>query len=328
MTAATALVGKVTTDRLGAWGSGTGGTRLFDSYYGTQDQFLLSYSHFDGDRGAVTLGNITLPLVGEVGGLDGGGAPLNLSLRGSTAGDRVGSIVRPTNEYGSSTDWIVASPYWDFDAGNVDAGAVSFIKAADAGNMASASNGVVSQANSMVSSHGATYYGDEIWLQTTYSYYLIVAPGWNSNAGAVTWNSLAAPKTGIVGSSNSLVGASAGDQVGLNVSTLSGSAANYVVTSPNWSYDAGGSLLSNAGALTLIGNSDLTGFVGAGNSLVGTHANDFIGNSIVNYGSYGFILSTAPGWGRRQGRHYPHRPGQPRGGRSQQCQQPGGHLVH
>ncbi len=296
VTAATALVGKVTTDRLGAWGSGTGGTRLFDSYYGTQDQFLLSYSHFDGDRGAVTLGNITLPLVGEVGGLDGGGAPLNLSLRGSTAGDRVGSIVRPTNEYGSSTDWIVASPYWDFDAGNVDAGAVSFIKAADAGNMASASNGVVSQANSMVSSHGATYYGDEIWLQTTYSYYLIVAPGWNSNAGAVTWNSLAAPKTGIVGSSNSLVGASAGDQVGLNVSTLSGSAANYVVTSPNWSYDAGGSLLSNAGALTLIGNSDLTGFVGAGNSLVGTHANDFIGNSIVNYGSYGFILSTAPGW--------------------------------
>lgn len=297
VSAATALVGKLATDRLGDWGSGTGNTRLFKAYYSGQDQFLLSYSHFDGNRGAVTLGNVTQALVGEVGGQDGGGAPLNFSLRGSTAGDLVGSIVTPTQQFGSTTDWIVRSPFWQFDAGTPNAGAVSFIRAVDAGNLASASNGVVSAANSLVSDAADSYFGQTMYTQTALGYYLVVASGWNSDRGAVTWSSMAAPKTGVVSDSNSLVGTTSGDMVGSSISNISGSsAAQYVIGSPNWSYDAGGSVYSNAGALTVISNTDVAGFVGAGNSLVGTHSNDYIGDNFFVYGSNGAVVSAASGW--------------------------------
>lgn len=302
VTAATALVGKVVGDYLGAWGNTTGKTRLYEAYYSGQDQFLLGYAHFDGDRGAVTLGNITQALVGEVGGLDGGGAPLNFSLRGSTAGDRVGAVVTPTIQFGSTTDWIVASPYWDFDGTNPNAGAVSVIKAADAGNLASASNGMVSQANSMVSDRGGALYGEDIYLQSSPGYFLVVSSAWDLDRGAVTWSSVSAPKTGVVSAANSLVGTISGDRVGLNVHQLNYTGeAQYAIGSSNWSYDAGGSLYYAAGALTVISNNDIAGFVGASNSLVGTHADDYVGERIVDNSAYGYVLSVASGWGGGKG---------------------------
>ena len=106
--------------------------------------------------------------------------------------------------------------------------------------------------------------------------YLIHSPGWNGNAGALTWVASNGMASGIVGSTNSLVGSSAGDLVGsmdyVSSSTFDIlSSGNVLVRSPNW---GGG-----RGALTFIDAA--TGIVGAvsgANSLTGTLTSAANGN--------------------------------------------------
>jgi hypothetical protein len=65
--------------------------------------------------------------------------------------------------------------------------------------------------------------------------YVVSSPSWNngaaSSAGAVTWGSGSTGVTGAVSASNSLVGTSAGDQVGWYMATALTN-GNYVVSSP------------------------------------------------------------------------------------------------
>src|SRR5262249_35941111 len=110
--------------------------------------------------------------------------------------------------------------------------------------------------------------------------YVLASPNWDngaaSDAGAVTWCSGTAGIVGVVSSANSLVGSSANDFVGRDVTALSNS--NYVIGSPNWSNGA----VTNAGAVTWCsGTAGIVGVVSSANSLVGSSVNDQVGYSGV-----------------------------------------------
>jgi hypothetical protein len=94
------------------------------------------------------------------------------------------------------------------------------------------------------------------------------ANGGAAGAGAVTWLSGAAPYTGPVSASNSLVGSTPGDNVGYDTVTAL-SDGNYVVHS--WIWDNGG--LVDAGAVTPAdGTFGASGPLLAQNSVLGTVA--------------------------------------------------------
>lgn len=103
--------------------------------------------------------------------------------------------------------------------------------------------------------------------------YAINSPAWNSGAGAVTWGDAETGVSGVVSSANSLVGALAGDEIGLGgVTALSN--GNYVISSPY--LDDGET--SDVGAVTWgDGSSGTVGVVSAANSLVGTSDDDQVG---------------------------------------------------
>ena len=113
--------------------------------------------------------------------------------------------------------------------------------------------------------------------------YVVNSPFWDSETtdgvGAVTWCSQLTGCNGTVSASNSLVGSSSGDLVGFGgVTALSN--GNYVVSSPRWN---NGSVLW-AGAVTWgNGAGGTKGVVSTANSLVGSSANDQVGNKNWNY---------------------------------------------
>jgi hypothetical protein len=113
---------------------------------------------------------------------------------------------------------------------------------------------------------------------------------WNANAGAVTFLSLGSSgfPTAPVSSLNSLVGGSAGDQIGslgIALMPVPGATANtiagynYLFGSPNWRNPATGA--AAAGAVTYVVDPTLAeGVVSAQNSLVGATANDRVGTGV------------------------------------------------
>jgi hypothetical protein len=164
----------------------------------------------------------------------------------------------------SNGNYLVGSPYWD-DGAVEDAGAATWCDGTT-GRV-----GVVSAANSLV---GDTT-GDRIgFLVTPLSNgnYVVRSPSWHNGAGAATWGSGTTDISGAVSAANSLVGSTAGDEVGYSVTVLSN--GNYVVPSPDWDND----LVTDAGAVTWgSGTTGVKGMVSAANSLVGSTAGDRIG---------------------------------------------------
>jgi hypothetical protein len=226
------------------------------------------------------------------------GAQISM-LTGSTAGDRVGAI----DEFGSSGvtplgngNWLVFSPYWD-NGPATDAGAVTWSSGT------SGVSGVVSATNSLVGSTAGDRVGDHPWLSHVPGVmvlrngnYLVFSTLWDNgvvaDAGAVTWGSGTAGVQGAVSAANSLVGSSAGDQVGGFGATalING---NYVVSSPGW--DNGPQV--DAGAVTWgSGTTGVTGQVSAANSLVGSTADDYIGYDGVTALSNGSYVVRSSSW--------------------------------
>ena len=81
-------------------------------------------------------------------------------------------------------------------------------------------------------------------------------------AGAVTWANGSAGISGVVSTSNSLVGTTAQDAVGIG-GALAQSDGNYVVVSPSWNH--------GAGAITFAsGRFRLVGTIQGWNSVIGT----------------------------------------------------------
>jgi hypothetical protein len=211
------------------------------------------------------------------------------TLRGSSASDQVGitGLVRLTNG-----NYVVRSSNWD-------SGAIANVGAVTWGNGTSGISGVVSSSNSLVGSSlddavGSSFF-DVVALSN--GNYVVRSSSWDSgaiaNVGAVTWGNGTSGISGVVSSSNSLVGSSASDTVGsTGVTALNN--GNYVVRSANW---ASGSSALAVGAVTWgNGTSGISGVVSASNSLVGSKANDRVGSTDITALTNGNYVVRSANW--------------------------------
>jgi hypothetical protein len=234
------------------------------------------------NTGAATFGSGTSGITGVV-------SPAN-SLVGGTAGDQVGNPgITPL----SNGNYVVRSQSWNNGA-TVDAGAVTF------GSGTSGISGVVSPTNSLVGSTASDMVGNAPVTALSNGNYVVRSPVWDNgpvaDAGAVTFGSGTSGISGVVSPANSLVGSTAGDQVG----GFSGSAGvraltngNYAVRSPFWDNGA----VADAGAVTFgSGTSGISGVVSPANSLVGSTAGDQVGNPGITALSNGNYVVGSPFW--------------------------------
>jgi len=211
--------------------------------------------------GAVTWGSGKTGVIGAVNGVN--------SLVGSTSGDSVGSDVLPL----SNGNYVVNTNHWNGGFG-----------ASTWGDGSKGVRGLISAANSLVSSWpGDT--NNYFWtVPISNGNYLLVAPSWNHGAGAVTWVN---GKTGIVGTisaNNSLIGSAAGDRVGSSYRLLAN--GNYVINSENWN--------GNRGAVTWgRGTNGVVGVVSPSNSLVGGSADDQVGSAVEVLPNGNYVVESA-----------------------------------
>jgi hypothetical protein len=299
-------------------GSGSG--------FGTAAVQLSNGSYVVTKPGDTVAGNSSAGSVYFYNGTTGG---LMSALQGSHANDQVGSggllFLNYQNWYNTyyigtplvndtTKSFLILSPSW-----NGTAGAISWV------NANGSLSGTVSSSNSLLGSTANDYIGNNVNLLPNNNY-VSIAPQWNTGMGAVTFGSAASGVSGVVSSSNSLVGTHGtivannnlgGDQVGSNGITIL-SNGNFVVDSPYWN--------QNAGAVTLIDKSSgLTGAVSASNSLVGNagtwysatcsiscsngtnsgtsygyYNGDSVGNSVVAL-SNGYYAVVSSAWGHGRG---------------------------
>jgi hypothetical protein len=221
------------------------------------------------------------------------------SLVGTMTDSRVGSggVVPLKNG-----NYVVISPEWDNPI-LPDAGAATW------GRGDTGIHGAVTGSNSLIGANAGDRVGSNGVLALTNGNYVVCSSYWNnggiSDAGAATWgDGHSGTTTGLVSTSNSMVGNSANDSVGSRCLALSN--GNYVVGSPDWNNGA----IVDAGAVSW-GNGE-TGTMGplsSANSLVGGKDNDKVGymfNALTN-GHYvvsspywdngGFINAGAATWG-------------------------------
>ena len=123
--------------------------------------------------------------------------------------------------------------------------------------------------------------------------YVVASPYWNGMEGAVTWSGGASGISGTISSSNSLIGSSAGDQVGGGGITVLPS-GNYVIISPTWSNYTGAVTWAN-------GTTGITGTISSANSLVGSTGGgiatgDYVGSDGVTVLANGNYLVAIPDW--------------------------------
>ncbi|MBN2550782.1 MAG: hypothetical protein JXB15_16580 [Anaerolineales bacterium] len=243
---ANSLVGSTANDKVGS----SGLTRLENNNY-----VICSLLWDNGalmDAGAVSWGNGNGGTVGVVSAAN--------SLVGGAANDKIcdREIMALSNG-----NYVVNSSQWDNGA-VANAGAVTW------GNGNGGTVGVVSAANSLVGSTANDQVGSNPTIILAQGNYLVRSPLWDSSAvltdvGALTWGSGNGGTVGAVSAANSLVGSTAGDQVG-NDTSAGLSNGSYVVLNSVWDNVT----LVNAGALTWwYGHSRLSGPVNKGNSLLG-----------------------------------------------------------
>ncbi|MBI2753527.1 MAG: filamentous hemagglutinin N-terminal domain-containing protein [Betaproteobacteria bacterium] len=211
------------------------------------------------------------------------------TMTGSASGDSVGSGGVVVLSGVSQNNFVVLSPSWNGSRG-----------AATWGNGTSGfigGGGTVSSANSLVGAAASDQVGSAGVTVLTNGNYVVSSPNWANvgvtQAGAVTWGSGTAGVSGTVTSSNSLVGSTAGDQVGSNgITALTND--NYVVSSPFWDNST---VAANVGAVTWRnGTAGTTGTVGSGNSLVGSTAVDVVGSGGVTALTNGNYVVKSPSW--------------------------------
>ncbi|MCA8997567.1 MAG: hypothetical protein KDA80_11285, partial [Planctomycetaceae bacterium] len=216
----------------------------------------------------------------------------------------------PGNQFGASVvplstgNVVVASPY--DDAGGLDAGAVYLLNGAT-GELISTITG--SSSGDRIGEDGGGAFGLGGIRALSNGNFVIISPQWEDagakpDVGAVTFGNGITGISGVVSSANSLIGSTAGDQIGSPIYGLqdtgentSGVIAlangNYVVRSMNW--DNGG--VANAGAVTFgNGMTGTTGVITSGNSLVGSRTNDLLGNGGLYALSNGNYVVSSPGW--------------------------------
>jgi hypothetical protein len=185
------------------------------------------------------------------------------SLVGSSLLDNVGSDPFSVTVLDDG-DAVVASPFWDNGAVS-DAGAVTYIDR-DSGR-----TGAISALNSLVGGSPSDAIGFNGVIALPGGDYLVRSRGWANgaatNAGAVTFGTDSG-SSGLVSPANSIVGSTAGDDVGAEI-TLAAN-GNFIVRSRDW--DNGATI--NAGAFTLgLADGSVAGPLTTTHSVLGTVAN-------------------------------------------------------
>ena len=186
------------------------------------------------------------------------------SLIGSAQGDEVGArgvFALPDGDY------VVASMFW-----NNGAGAATLLSGTHK------TSAKVSSSNSLVGSTAQDNVGVGGIAVLTNGNFVVGSEGWHNGGarvGAATWVNGSTGLTGPVTTSNSLVGTTDGDEVGVPFALSNG---NYIVETPFWTNGAA----SGAGSVTWgDGSIGTTGVVSTANSLVGTQMDDFVSLAIT-----------------------------------------------
>ena len=228
------------------------------------------------NAGAVTWGNGTSGSSGVINSIN--------SLVGSSTNDQIGNGGITTLANGN---YVVKSPKF-INAGKVEAGAATW------SNGATGKNGAVSSSNSLVGSQPYERTGQNITALSNGNYVVRTVNYKNGsipNVGAVTWGNGTTGITGGVNSGNSLIGSRTGDYVGAKIIALSN--GNYVVSSPQWS---NGTTLK-VGAVTWgNGTTGVIGTVSSINSLVGSTAEDKVGDLDIIALANGNYVVGSPSW--------------------------------
>ena len=234
--------------------------------------------------GASTFANGTSGITGAVSASN--------SLIGSTAQDQVGSFTTALN----NGNYVVGSLFWD--RGSIEnAGASTFV------NGTTGITGVISSSNSLVGSTANDKVGGysentsvglaaaALVTQLTNGNYVISTPLWDNggiaDAGAVTWVSGTNGITGEISATNSLVGSTAGDQIGFNLTGTGGSLITGVIALSNGDYAFGSPNFDNNGIINVgavtygNGNGGTVGTLTSNNSFIGTVPNGRIGDVYV-----------------------------------------------
>ena len=191
VTAANSLVGTSNNDRLGQGGV----TALANGH------FVVASPFWDNgavsDVGAVTWVSGAASVTGVVSAAN--------SLVGSNNYDLVGSDGVTALANGN---YVVRSHFWsDLAAGKAELGAVTW------GSGVSGLQGAVSAANSLLGSSDADWVGAEPLSFLSNGDYIVRSPAWDNgaaaDAGAVTWGFGGSGTAGVIGSDNSVLGATA-----------------------------------------------------------------------------------------------------------------------
>ena len=268
LSSSNSLVGSTANDKVGAGGV----TALSNGNYVVVSQYCSNGSV--PLAGAVTWGNGTVGIIGVVSSSN--------SLVGTTGSGKDGDQV---GDYGvtplSNGNYVVLSPDWSNKLGAVTWGSGT-----------AGVTGVVSSLNSLVGTTGSSQNGDKVGsggvTALSNGNFVIRSSQWSSSTGAVTWGSGTAGVSGVLSSSNSLVGSTANDKVGEGgVTALSN--GNYVVNSPSWSSYKGAVTWGN-------GAGGVNGAIASSNSLVGSTANDKVGQGGVTALSNGKYLVCSSQW--------------------------------
>jgi hypothetical protein len=222
------------------------------------------------DAGAVTWVNGTTGITGTIDATN--------SLVGGKEGDQIGFHASAlTNGH-----YVVSSPFWDSPSLQ-DVGAVTWM------NGTTAAAGTFDGSYSMIGNTAEDVIG--YWMGVTplsNGNYVISSPYWDNtggvDAGAATWVNGAGPVTGVVSSTNSLVGTVDGDFIGTIEALANG---NYVVRSHTWSNGSA----EGAGAATWgNGATGTVGVVSQANSLVGSENTDQVGFDVLALANGNYIV--------------------------------------
>ncbi|EGJ09934.1 filamentous hemagglutinin outer membrane protein, partial [Rubrivivax benzoatilyticus JA2 = ATCC BAA-35] len=299
------------------WGSGTAGV------IGT----LSSANSLVGSTGSGSLG-FTVPqdyayrVVGE--------SDLNYDWVDRTSdhtGDRVGdggvTVLADGNAVVGSPLWNQSSAWTQVDRPD-SLGAATWINGSNGQLKTGAAGGTISAANSLVGSQHGDAVGYNAWVDpntglhyVTYGItaldggaYVVASPWWNNGGvaevGAVT-HVAAGGMVGSVGTSNSLVGGTAGDHLGRTLSSVdwytygaqidrgvivveSGGQKNYLVRSTDWTNTYSGG--AAAGAVTWVDGSTGRAYSESAKGAMVSERNSLVGNSAADGVGTQFIVLT------------------------------------
>jgi hypothetical protein len=231
--------------------------------------------------GAVTWGDGTTGIAGPV-SMDNSLVGANADDLVGGAGANLGAVPAGVTAL-SNGNYVVDSPDWgttlseEAGTGAAPLGAVTW----EDGTVPA--TGTVSAANSLIGYNP----GDQVTggpagqggvTGLTNGNYVVDSWYWSGQKGAATWADGTKPTSAVISSENSLVGSSAGDEVGSGsggagsggVTALTN--GNYVVDSPAWNASAGAVTLGN-------GATGTNGTISDTNSLIGSASGDTVGGS-------------------------------------------------